>query len=38
MGDNEKEGKISEREERPSTWGQGNDRLRTERDLEDDQT
>jgi len=38
MSDNEKEENPSKGEDRPSDWGQGNDRLRVERDLEDDGT
>lgn len=34
----EKDKKPSKSEERPKSWGEGNDRLRTHRDLEEDQT
>jgi len=37
MGDNEREKTPQKSKDNPSSWGEGNDRLRTERDLEDDQ-
>ena len=34
----EKDKTTSKSEDQPKSWGEGNDRLRTHRDLEDDQT